>query len=127
MGILARNEPVDMEDLCRNAKVFVIFEAAGWTDYFQCLSGFHTETALQFALNLTETHSEVIGLRIEVTEEIVVEVTGLPQVGRTSFGRKTHNATVVQDFLEAGEQVCEGRRGIACNHCLILGMKWQSS
>ena len=69
--------------LRRNVEVFSIFEAAGWTEYFQHLSGFQTEITLQFSLNLTNTHSEVRGLRIEVTKEIVAEVTGLPQVGRT--------------------------------------------
>ena len=58
----------------------------GWTEFFQRLNGFHRETTLQFALNLTETHSEVRGLCIEVSEAIVVEVTILPQVGRAWFG-----------------------------------------
>ena len=66
----------------RNAEVFAIFEVAGWTEFFQRLSGFHRETVLQFALNLTETHSEVMGLHIEATEDIVAKVTGLPQSGR---------------------------------------------
>ena len=79
---------MDTGALRRNAEVFVIFEVAGWTEYFQRLSGFRTETTLQFSLNLTDTHSEVRGLRIEVIEEIVAEVTGIPQVVRTWFGRK---------------------------------------
>ena len=98
MGIPSRHEHIDTEALRRNAEFFAIFEAAGWTKFFQCLNGFHRETTLQFALNVTKTHSEFKGLRIEVTEDIVVEVTGLPWVGRTWFGRRTHNAAVVQDF-----------------------------
>ena len=83
MGIFARHEPTNMQELCKNTEVFSIFAAAGWTEFFQRLSGFHRETVLQFALNLTETHSKVRGLHIEVTEEIVAEVTSLPQSGRT--------------------------------------------
>ena len=103
MGKPSRHDPVNTRDLHRNVEVFSIFEVAGWTEYFERLSGFHTEIALQFTLNLTDTHSEVKGMRIESTRESVAEVTMLPQVGRTWFGRKTHNAAAVQDFLEAGE------------------------
>ena len=82
MGIPTRHEPVDIGALHRNAEVFSIFEAAEWTD-FQHLNGFHTETNLQFSLNLIDTHLEARGMCIEVTEEIMAKVTGLPQVGRT--------------------------------------------
>ena len=103
MGIPTTHEPIDTGDLRRNTEVFSIFEVTGWTEYFQPLNGFHLGRTLQFYLNLIETHSEVRGLRIEVTKEIVAEVTSPPQVGRTWFGRKTHNATIVQDFMGAGE------------------------
>ena len=86
MGIPTRYEPPNMRELRRNAEFFAIFQAAGWTEFFQCLNGFHRETALHLALNLTETHLEVWGLHIEVSEDIVAEVTGLPQVGRAWFG-----------------------------------------
>ena len=62
MGILAQHEPPNTRELRRNAIVFSIFEVAGWTKLLQCLNGFHHETTLQFALNLTETQSEVRGL-----------------------------------------------------------------
>ena len=82
MGIPSWHEPPNMQELRRNAEFLAIFQAVGWTEFFQRLNGFHCEASLQFTLNLTETHSEVWGLRIEVSEAIVVEVTGLPQVGR---------------------------------------------
>ena len=78
MGSPARHEPSNMQELRRNYEFFTIFEAVGWTEFFQCMNGFHQEIALQFSLNLTKTHSEVWGLRIEVSESIVVEFTGLP-------------------------------------------------
>ena len=59
MGIPARHEPPNMQKIRRNAEVFAIFQAAGWTEFFQCLNGFHRETTLQFSLNIIETHSEV--------------------------------------------------------------------
>ena len=56
MGFLAHYEPSNTQELTRNAEVFAIFQAAGWTQFFQRLNGFHREAALQFALNLIETH-----------------------------------------------------------------------
>ena len=85
----------------------------GWTEFFQRLNGFHRETTSQFSLNLTETNSEVWGLHIEVSEAIVAEVTGLPQVGRAWFGRRTPNPAAVQDFLTEEENIQQSQRGIA--------------
>ena len=46
MGIPARYEPSNMQELTRNDEVSAIFQAAGWTEFFQCLNGFHCEAAL---------------------------------------------------------------------------------
>ena len=105
MGIPTRHEPPNMRELRINAEFFAIFEVAGWTEFFQRLNGFHREIALQYSLNIIETHSEFRGLHIEVSEAIVAEVTALPQVGRFRFGRRTPNAAVVQDFMIEGEQI----------------------
>ena len=67
---------------------------------------------MHFSLNLTETYLEVIGLWIEFSEAIVAEATELPQVGRAWFGRRTPNATAIQDFLVVGEQLSPSGRGI---------------
>ena len=75
-----------MRELRRNGEFFAIFQATGWTEFFQHLNEFLRETNLQFTFNLTETYSEVWGLCIEVSEAIVVEVIGLPQLGRAWFG-----------------------------------------
>ena len=95
MAIPARYEPSNMQELTRNAEVFSIFQAAGWTKFFQRLNGFHHEASLQFALNLTETHLEVWGLCIEFSEAIVAEVTGIPQEGRAWFRRRTPTIAAV--------------------------------
>ena len=81
MDIPAHYGPSNTQELRRNVAVFAIFQAADWTEFFERLNGFHCEEALQFTLNPTETHSEVWGLRIEVSEAIMAEVTGLPQEG----------------------------------------------
>ena len=78
MGIPARYEASNTQALRRNVAVFAIFQAACWTEFFERLDGFNRKAALQFALNLTETYSKVWGLRIEVSEAIISEVTAIP-------------------------------------------------
>ena len=46
MGIPARHEPPNTQELRINAKVFAIFQAVGWTKLFRRLNGFHRETDL---------------------------------------------------------------------------------
>ena len=113
MGIPSRYEPSNTQELRKNVAVFAIFQAAGWTEFFERLDGFNHEAALQFALNLTETYSEVWGLRIAVSEAIISVFTTIPQVGRAWFGRRVPTTTALKAFLIEGEQVQTSRRGIA--------------
>ena len=78
MRISSRYEPSNTREIKRNAAVFAFFQASSWTEFFEHLNGFHYEAALQFSLNLTETHSEVWGLHIEVSEALIAKVTGIP-------------------------------------------------
>ena len=105
MGIPTRHEPLNTQELRKNPTVFSIFQAAGWIEFFERLDGFNWEEALQFSLNLTETHFEVWGLCLEVFEAIILEVTAIPQVGRAWFGRRVPTATAWESFLVEGEQV----------------------
>ena len=118
MGILAHYEPSNTQELRKNAEVFSIFQATGWTEFFERLDGFNCEAALQFPLNLTETYSEVWGMRIEVCKAIIFEVTAIPQVGRVWFGRRVPTTTALKSFLIEGEQVQMSRRGIALHSLL---------
>ena len=68
MGFPVRHEPKNIDSLCRNKEVFVIFEEVRWIEYFQILNGFHEETTLHFFMNLIKTHSYIRGLRIDVLE-----------------------------------------------------------
>ena len=44
---------------------------------FKIVNGFHEEKTLQFTMNLVGEYSEIRGLRIDASERVVVEVTGL--------------------------------------------------
>ena len=78
---------------------------------------------MQFALNLTETHSEVWGLRIEVSEAIISEVTAIPQVEKAWFGRRVHR----KHFYKRGSKFNHPEEGLHCNHCLGHGIRLLSS
>ena len=113
MGLPTRHEPLNTQELRNNLAVFAIFQAAGWIEFFERLDGFNREAALQFTLHLKDTHSEVWGLHIEVSEAIISEVTTLPQVEQAWFGRRVPTLTARETFLREGEQVQSSRRGIA--------------
>ena len=85
------------------------------------------DTTLQFALNLTDTHSTVRGLLIDVTEAIVAEVTRLPQIGTRWFDRKATNSTAVRDFLVASEIVDARGEFIRYNFCFFEFYSFQQS
>ena len=78
MGIQMRHKPENIVYLIENGEVFTIFQEFEWIEYFQRLNASHVDTTLQFYLNLTDTHSTVRGLWIDVTEAIVALVIGLP-------------------------------------------------
>ena len=56
-------------------------------------------------MNLTGDHYEIRGLRIDVSEKALGEVTGLPKIENRWFCQKRDNLTAVEDFLVAGEHV----------------------
>ena len=113
MGLPARHEPLNTQELRQNSEVFAIFQAAGWIEFFERLDGFNREAALQFALHLQDTHSEVWGLRIEFSEAIISEVTALPRVGKPWFERRVPTMVAREEFLREGEHVQSSKRGIA--------------
>ena len=57
--------------------VYQIFMQAGWISYFKKLQRFNEVEVLEFSQNLIEEYSMVHRVRILVTEEIMVAVTGL--------------------------------------------------
>ena len=112
MGLPARHEPLNTQELRNNPAVFAIFQATGWIEFFEGLDGFNREASLQFALHLKDTHSEVWGLRIEVSEAIISEVTALPLVGKAWFERRIPTMVAREEFLREGEHVQISKRGI---------------
>ena len=92
MGVfLFRHDPATTDALRRNMEFLEIFEEAGWMEYFERLIRFHEIITLQFSQNMVGDHFEVEGLRIDVSEHVLAEVTGLTTVGKRWFVRKVFN------------------------------------
>ena len=94
---------------------FVIFEEASWNSYFERLTGFE-EVALQFAQKLMQDYSKVGGMRIELFEQIIAEVTGLPRTRKSWFGWTVHVLSAKEYFLAAGEFVRPRGQGNALEY-----------
>jgi hypothetical protein len=66
-----------------------ILHHLGWTEYFNRLQGYDTNITLTFFQNLQGGVSMVRDIQILVTEEIIAEVTGLPNTGIQWTGKYT--------------------------------------
>ena len=100
-----RYEPKNLDALLLHPNVYQIFLQAGWIPYFKKLQRFNEVEVLEFSQNLTERYSIVNGVRIPVTEESVVVVTGFPRTGNRWFSRKSHLPKEEKDFLVSDEHV----------------------
>ena len=87
-GTTIRNEPGSISLLQFFPEVYQIFQQAGWTAYFERLGDFNAEEVLEFAQNLEDNFSVVRGVRISVTEDDIVQVSGLPAEGIRWSSRK---------------------------------------
>lgn len=68
--------------------------------------------AMEFAKNLERNHMEVRGLKLEVTEEVITKVIGLPVEGKRWFTRKVNDPSLKGDFLQESESLVKKGRGI---------------
>jgi hypothetical protein len=104
-GSVIRYEPTTIALLEHYPVAYQNFLQAGWLGYFQRLQWYDQQQVLQFAQNLQEDHSIVQGVQISVTEEDIVQVSGLPTNGICMFSRKHIILNAQQDFLFPGEQI----------------------
>lgn len=57
------------------------FKDTGWFEFFRRLEGSDGGISMEFAKNLERNHTEVRGLKLEVTERVISRVTALPIEG----------------------------------------------
>jgi hypothetical protein len=111
-GPVVCKEPATTALLEHYPAAYQIFEKAGWLHYFRRLQGYNEPQALQFARNLQDNHSVVVGVRISVTEQDISAVSGLPMDGTRQFSRKHIIGDVQQSFFLAGERIVLKGRGV---------------
>jgi hypothetical protein len=70
---------------------------------------------LEFSQNLTKEYSMVNGVRIPVSEESIVVVTGLPTTGDRWLNRKNHLSNAQKYFLVNNEQIRTKGQGADVN------------
>jgi len=122
-GAAVRHEPGSVSLLQLFPEVYQIFQQAGWTVYFERLGEFDQGQVLEFAQNLQDDFSMVQGARISVTEEDIVQVSGLPATGTRWFSRKKVIMNAQQEFLRPEEQVERRGRGVSLHS---LPQPWPS-
>jgi hypothetical protein len=54
-------------------------------EYLNRLRGYDDNVALKFSINFREIRTEVAGTMVQVTEEVIVEVIGLPHTGNNGI------------------------------------------
>jgi hypothetical protein len=74
-------------------------------DYVLRLQGYDEDIALEFFLNYRAEYSIVLGTHVGVTEETMVEVTGLPQIREWWYNKRTSQLDVLRKFLEPREDL----------------------
>lgn len=67
---------------------------------------------MEFAKNLERNQTKVRGLKLEVTEEVIARVTGLPVEGKRWFNKKVNDPSLKGDLLQEEESLIKKGRGI---------------
>ena len=100
-----RHEPDSIESLPSCPEEYKIFRDVGWLEYFQRFKGSDETIAMEFARNLNDHQTQVRGLRIKVTKEVVSQVTTFLAEGRRWFNRKVNDPSLKEDFLVGEEKL----------------------
>ena len=62
-----------------------LFQEAGWFQYFEKIDGYHTEVSYEFAQGLEKDTVSFNTLRIQLTRELIAEVTVIADEGEFWF------------------------------------------
>ena len=119
MGFVKR-EPTNHHKLFRNPEVIGILYKLGWIDYFQKLNRFNEEVAMEFATNMKKENDEksimeVIGLKINLTEETLILVTWIPKGKRWDKDERESIERDKNTFFKLYETYKEDKNGIKIN------------
>ena len=80
--------------------------------YLNCLKESNETVAKEFLQNLQEEHSTIRGKRIEVTDDIIAKVTGLPAIGPVWTIKKERLQKIVEIFQDEGQSLTVREKGV---------------
>ena len=84
-GKTNRAEPSDMTWAVTFPECAKLFQEAGWFQYFEKIDGHHTEVSYKFAPGLEKDTITFNTLKIELTRELIAEVTDIADEGEYWF------------------------------------------
>ena len=112
----------------REAQVLMVFDVsreilarARWITYLNHLQQSNETVEIEFLQNLQEHHSMVRGRQIAVTDDIIVEVPGLPAIGPVWTLRKVRLRDAITIFRDEGQNLTIKGKGI---FPVTLGEPW---
>ena len=80
-----RVEPMDTRWVESFPNCAVIFQRAGWFDFFQRINGFNLELSYRFAQDFDKNTVSFDTLKFEFTRELIEEATGIAGDGELWF------------------------------------------
>jgi len=98
-----------------------ILARAGWLTYLNRLQESNETVAIEFLQNLQEDHSAVRGKHIEVTNDIIAEVSGLTAAGPVWTLKKERLQKIIETFQEEGQSLTIRGKGVLL---AALGEPW---
>lgn len=92
-------------------EVWKIFQNSRWHTYFERLQRLDEVVTIEFSLNLEGSSLRVHRLEIQVNEEFITMVNGLPQEGHEVVYYKKTLPKFPTLFLQVGETVMQKGKG----------------
>ncbi|KAH9295630.1 hypothetical protein KI387_039218, partial [Taxus chinensis] len=81
MGPQKKLEPDSLDALLRNAALSQVFHDFGWLDFIHQFEGFNEVILEEFLDNFESTCSQVGGRWVEITSQVISDLSGLPDFG----------------------------------------------
>ena len=89
-----------------------ILEREGWLTYLNRLQESNETVAMEFLQNLQEDYSIVRGRRIAVTDDIIVEISGLPATGPEWMLKKERLQKIMKIVQDEGQSLTIKGKGV---------------
>ena len=110
-GKINRFDPTDTSWAMKFPECAALFRAARWFSFFERITNFNAEVSHYFAQNLINGVVTFNTLKLELTEGLVAEATGIPMDGESLF-KKTSFSFNPNDFLLPRNETLDWSKGV---------------